>query len=267
MSRAADKVSMSRKLPPSEAWVILEAMVRAECVGLIRYRTEKNKYLAASYCGTGGRVSHKWNVKVYRPQKITGMQSVVCVDFHLLDEIVANGGSLPGMSRKKVITIDDSGWGFPLCGVMVGVTNGERVETSVVPIRFFRHDTPEAFKTRAYLDEYARVGEALLWRLKATPQTHRIEICTGYVNAGLKEQLREHGYEVRVVEVTGLLQDELENEFRAYVAQELGDDIYFDPKDMDKSNIPRRYGEAVAFGREHCPHLLKTGWEGLEDER
>lgn len=262
------KVPMSRKVSRQEAEIILDAMARAESDGVVKVRIENNPYLMVAYCGTGDLVSHKWNVKVYKPNKWTGLQSIVCVDFHVLDEMVAKSGVPPEVSEKQVVTIDDSGWGFPLCGVMVGATDGERVETNVVPIRFFRHDTPESFDTGAYLDEYARRGEELLWRLGVTPKTHRIEICTGYVNTALREQLREHGYEVRVVEVTGLLQDELEETFRHYVEGELGQDIYFDPKELDKEKVvPRRYHEAVEFGRVRCPHLLKTGWKGLASER
>ena len=68
---------------------------------------------------------------------------------------------------------------------------------------------------------------------------------------------------MRVVEVKGLLQDELEKQYKEYVTREVEKDLYFDPKEIGKSSIPRKYGACVAFGRKHCPELLKNAWKAL----
>jgi len=84
---------------------------------------------------------------------------------------------------------------------------------------FFRRD---AFEKKLYLKEYARKGLILIWKeFGADPKRHRVEICTGSVNIGLKNLLREKGFDVRVVEIKGLLQDRLEDLFKAYVRKEL----------------------------------------------
>jgi hypothetical protein len=54
--------------------------------------------------------------------------------------------------------------------------------------------------------------------------------------------------------------------YKAYVIEEVGADIYYDPKDMAKSEIPARYRECLVYGRTHCPQKIKTGWRALEGE-
>jgi len=75
--------------------------------------------------------------------------------------------------------------------------------------------------------------------------------------------IEDQGDDVRVVEVKGLLQDELEKQYKEYVAREVGKDIYFDPKEIGKSSIPKHYSACVDFGRKRCPELLKNGWKAL----
>jgi hypothetical protein len=83
------------------------------------------------------------------------------------------------------------------------------------------------------------------------------------VNQPLRDRLRDFGFYVQVVEINGLLQNELEELYRAYVAEEVGSDIYYDPKKMDKSEISRRYRECLDYGNKNCPHLIKTGWDAI----
>ncbi len=64
-------------------------------------------------------------------------------------------------------------------------------------------------------------------------------------------------------ELQAKLQEELEGLYRAHVLEEVGSDIYYDPKDMKKSEIPQRYRECLEYGKRHCPHQIKTGWEAI----
>ena len=111
------------------------------------------------------------------------------------------------------------------------------------------------------------LAKQLIDRFGATPDTHRIEICTGYVNQPLREKLRRLGYDVRVVEIRGMLQDELEKIYKEYVFEEIGSDIYYDPKSMKKREIPRRYRECLEYGKRHCPDQIKTGWDAISGSR
>lgn len=247
-----------------EVEFITAQLEQAAARGLVVRRTEANPYLLASYMGVAGHgISPKWNVKVYAFSPKKGGHSIVCVDLLVLRQIV--DGDLNSFTPPALpaLRIDDAGWGFPLCGVMVGVSDEATVETATVPVEYFRDDSATPFATKLYLEKYAELAVQLLEQFGATPQTQRIEICSGYVNQPLREKLRQMGYDVRVVEIRGLLQEKLEALYRAYVLVQTGADIYYDPKDIAKKEIPRRYRESLAYGVRHCPHLVKTGWEAL----
>lgn len=222
--------------------------------GILIPRTENNRYLKVSYKGNGILISDKWNVKIYTSG------SVVCADEKILCDILAGTLSSPDHS-KKVLQIDDSGWGFCLLGVMVGVCDGTRVETDVVDVSFFQG---HKFDNKDYLGVYAQKGLKIVTEsFQATPKTHRIEICTGYINTGLKDLLRSKGFEVRVTEIKGLLQDSLEDLFKKYVHDTLKIDLAYDPKLLRKKDISDNYYKALEWGRRYAPHLLKTGWKSM----
>lgn len=225
--------------------------------GLIVPRTENNQYLKVSYKGAGKLVSEKWNIKIYT----TG--SIVCNDFPTLDDIVS-GKIAPPDQNKTLIQIDDAGVGFPMCGVMVGVTDGDTVYTDVVDVSYFK---PGAFEKKAYLKEYTRKGYDIVVRIfKATPQTHRIEICTGYINTRLKSYLREKGFDVRVVDIKGRLQEELEDLYKDHVKKQAGVDLAYDPKNLgSKKDLANNYYRVLRWGLANAPHLLKSGWESIKN--
>lgn len=248
----------------ADTTVICQRLAEAAARGLIVPRTEANPYLLVSYQGVGQDISAKWNVKVYTYSPKKGGHSIVCVDKQVLAPIVAGNWAAFTPPELPVLRIDDAGWGFPLCGVMVGVSDEQRIAVAVVPVEYFRADGPTAYATKLYLRRYAELGEQLLANFGATPQRHRIEICSGFVNQPLRERLRAAGYDARVVEIRGLLQAELEERFRAYAQEQVGADLYYDPKPLQPAEIARRYNEIVAYGRQHCPALLKTGWRALQ---
>jgi len=235
--------------------------LKAACAkGLIVPRTENNKYLDVSYKGAGGLVSEKWNVKVY------SSGSVVTTDSVTLQNL-CDGSISPPDDRLRVIQIDDSGWGFPLCGVMVGVSDGERMMTAVVDVKWFREPL---FGTKGYLQEYSRLGREVMWHhFSATPDLFRVEICTGYVNSRLKSDLRKEGYDVRVGEIKGFLQDRLERNFKDYVKRTLGANMAYDPKEMagDKRALARKFEAVMRWGLQYRPDMLKNGWGSIQKLR
>ncbi len=250
-----------------EVEFIIAQLEQAAAQGLVVRRAENNPYLLTSYMGVEGHgVSPKWNVKVYTFSPKKRGHSIVCVDLLVLDQLVNGAPDSLTPPDLPALRIDDAGWGFPLCGVMVGVSDETTVETATVPVEYFRDDSATPFATKLYLEKYAELAVQLLARFGATPQTRRIEICSGYVNQPLRGKLRQLGYDVRVVEIRGLLQERLEALYRAYVRVETGADIYYDPKNIGRTEIPRRYRESLAYGQRHCPHLIKTGWSALDGQ-
>lgn len=225
--------------------------------GLIVSRTENNKYLVLSYKGAGTLITPKWNIKIYS----TG--ACVCSDVIVIKDFV--GGRLkPPDPSLKLIQIDDAGWGSPLGGVVVGVVSENRVVTDVIDVAYFK---PGKFERREYLKAFADQGWALIQKeFVATPETHRVEICTGYVNTNLRDLLREKGFDVRQAEIKGLLQDKLEDVFRNYIKESTGGaDLAYDPKQLHASQIGNYYYKALKFGKEKAPHLLKSGWKSIQE--
>jgi hypothetical protein len=220
---------------------------------------DNNPYVVLNVRGDGARASPKWNARVYRNR--AGRLKLVTVDLKTLQDLLegrAPAAKRAGAIKKRVISVDDAGWGFPLGGVMIGATDGKTVETGLVPVDYFQ-DGP--FERREYLKYAADVTLGLLERFRAYPDTTLVEVCTGYVNAGSRKALREAGYEVRVAEIKGLLQDELERHFAAYV-RGLGYAGYFDPKE---THDPRKPFESIINWVEEKPEermkLAKTGWK------
>lgn len=192
--------------------------------GYLRKRQEANIYLMASYAGVEAYgISSKWNVKIYTYNFEKRGHSIVCVDDLVLRHLVEADFASFIPPDLPLLRIDDAGWGFPLGGVMVGVSDEQVVKTAVVPVEYFRNDTPNHFRSRKYLKIYSDLALQLLQEFNATPATHRIEICSGYVNQPLRKRLRGRGFDVRVVEIKGLLQMELENMFRCGIPNTVRD--------------------------------------------
>jgi len=247
-----------------ETEFILEKLRQASEEGFLISKEENNQYLLAAYAGVEGKgITPKWNVKIYAYNKKKRGHSLACVDEHILAKLVEGDYESFIPPDLQVLRIDDAGWGFPLCGVAVGVSNEQEVQTGIVPVEYFRDDVDNHFQTKRYLKEYTDLAIQLLDHFDAKPDTHRIEICTGYVNQPLRDELRGLGYDVRVEEIKGMLQDKLEEVYREYVIEEVGSDVYYDPKEMNKSEIPRMYDESLKYGREHCPHKIKAGWNAI----
>jgi hypothetical protein len=259
------KIKLSKKILFSEEIDYFLAQLKLACQkGYIQQRTENNKYLLASYAGVEEKgITPKWNIKIYKFNKRNKGHSVVCVDNLILSQLLEEDYGALTPPDLDILSIDDAGWGFPLCGVMVGVSDDREVKSSMVPVEYFRDDNKNEFSTNLYLKKYADLAITLIEGFGASPTTYRIEICTGYVNQPLRKKLRELGFDVRVVEIKGLLQDKLENIYKKYVLEKLGADIYYDPKEMNKSEISKMYYECVNFGLKNCPEQMKTGWKSL----
>lgn len=229
-----------------------EATLRAiEGLGLPR-RQEAGPYVVLSVYGDGVRVTSRWIARVYRNAK--GRLKLVTTDYRTLERLLSETAP----DREKVIKVDDAGWGFPLGGVMIGAEAGGNIETGLVDVEFFQG---KPFETHAYLEEAARVTIRLVEKMGGRPQDTLVDICTGYVNSRSKDALREAGYEVRVTEITGLLQHGLEERFKEYIMS-LGYREYFDPKEArDPASAFNRVIKWICEDPDVRMKIAKTGWK------
>ncbi|CAJ36094.1 hypothetical protein [Methanocella arvoryzae] len=218
-------------------------------------RDQSNPYVVLSVRGDGVRAPESWTATVYRNKK--GQLKLVTSDDSVLRKL------LP-VEQKPVIQVDDSGWGFPLGGVMIGATDGTRVETGLIDTKFFQG---ELFKTHAYLSEAARITLGLVKDLGGRPGETRVEICSGYVNSRSKDLLEREGYDVKVTEITGLLQDQLEKRYKEYV-KSLGYPAYYDPKETRSPAMA--FKEVIKWideDPENRMKIAKTGWKYFRSKR
>jgi hypothetical protein len=100
--------------------ILEEKLQEAESKGLLVPRKENNQYLKCSYKGSDTSISDKWNVKIYTSG------SVVCNDPKILNDLINDSFKEPD-TNLQIIQFDDSGWGFPLCGIMIGMTDGREI--------------------------------------------------------------------------------------------------------------------------------------------
>lgn len=226
-------------------------------LGLPR-RRETNPYIVLSVYGDDVRVTSKWAARVYRNAQ--GRLKLVTTDYPTLERLLS--GTAP--ARENIIRVDDSGWGFPLGGIMIGIERDGHVETGLVDVRFFQGNL---FLDHAYLDEAARVTLRLVLAAGGRPDDTLVEICTGYVNSKSKEVLRKAGFEVSVTEITGVLQHDLERRFKEYI-ESIGYREYFDPKETrDPAAGFRKVIRWIREKPEERMPIAKTGWKYFREQK
>jgi hypothetical protein len=230
-------------------------------------RREPNPYLKYGCHGDGVRADEKFVVKVYG--KKDGRLSIVCNDMPTLERLLSGA---PRKDYDVSFEIDDSGWGFPALGVLIGCVLRVKDEPPVMITRevateFFQDP---AFAQKKYLGETTRVIREMIDELtfrsdiSEVPSEIGIKICTGFVFKDARNRLREDGYNVEVGEVKGLLQDDLELIHKEYV--ESKGFVYFDPKQFtgdDKSKlIANNFNDVVRRLDEMglTETMRKTGW-------
>jgi len=225
---------------------------------------ESNEWLLYHGKGNGQTITETFNVKIYQNKK--GQRKIVTTDQQLLQQII-QGKTLEQSNKKKyTIMVDDSMWGFPLGGVLVGCAYQNHVTYDEVPVQFFQGPS---FENKTYLDEYARRGLALVNRIileyQLCKQDTEIIICTGYVNTKLKETLREQEFTVNIAEITGTLQNKLEEITAQIVKEKYHYNLYYDPKVIDPRKGFQQVIDWVNEKPEERLRLCKTGWKYFKE--
>ena len=157
---------------------------------------------------------------------------------------------------KKVILIDDAGWGDLILGVVVGALNLDlpdaRYMERRIPISSFQ---PPNFENKKYLDDAVKIADKIVEVMQPDAETN-FKVCSGYVLSSISSYLRERGFKVEEVEVTGELQEKVE---RGYIrwCKEMG-------APAERLEDKRRFWtffEWVAESPRLREKLVKTGWE------
>ncbi len=220
---------------------------------------QSSPWVVLYMCGDGRLASTKFNFQVYRNKR--GELSLVTNDKPTLQRLLEGREA---ESRKRIVQMDDAGWGYPLGGVLCGAYDFQtgRFYRGEVRVEYFQG---ELFRRKSYLESYRDVALQIIDKINPDTKNTMVKICTGYVNTEAKKALRERQFlVVEVDEIGEPLQSWLEAETQDYIRALTGEDVYYDPKALPKREVARRFGEAVRFARErNLMHLAKTGWKNF----
>jgi hypothetical protein len=111
------------------------------------------------------------------------------------------------LSRKEIL-IDDAGWGDLILGVVIGALKppDHRYMERRIPVSSFQ---PPNFENKKYLDDTVKIADEIVEVLQPDMETN-FKVCSGYVLSSIRRHLRERGFKVEEVEVTGELQEKVE---------------------------------------------------------
>ena len=118
---------------------------------------------------------------------------------------------------RREILIDDAGWGDLILGVVIGALKfpSHKYMERRIPVSSFQ---PPNFESRKYLTEAFKIVEEIVKAMRADEET-RFKICSGYVFSGAHRYLRDCGFHVEKVEVTGGLQKRVEYGYIKWCAE------------------------------------------------
>jgi hypothetical protein len=238
---------------------------------------ENNQWLVLHVKGDGVRAPRSWNAKIYTNS--AGNMKVVTTDMAFLAALLDGRQQVQKLAppakpeAERVISIDDSGWGFPLLGTLIGLHDSldNSIYIGEVPVKYYQSPF---FERKDYLYEAAHQVVRLLGELQHPdadtfdPGTVDVlfKVCTGFVNTGIVRELRERGFRVETCAIGEPLQSALETAHMNYIREKTRADIYYDPKELDKSEIPKKFGEVVKWiEKNNAWSLAKTGWNYFKD--
>jgi len=157
--------------------------------------------------------------------------------------------------------VDDSGWGDLIGGVVIVMRRVETGESHVgeIPLELFRE--PE-FKYKEYLRYTTQILLEGIDEL-GVAQGEPLHICSGYVFSSAKETLRELGYRVKDVKITGPTQELAEKTFvESLVRLGVGDH-----REITGMRSFDGFLEWVHDDLEHRERFVKTGWKSWAKHR
>ena len=159
----------------------------------------------------------------------------------------------------KEILIDDAGWGDLILGVVIGALKlpERRYMERRIPVKSFQ---PPNFEDKRYLDDAVKIGEEIVEVMHPDKET-RFKVCSGYVLFSIRGYLRDQGFNVEEVEITGELQEMVE---RSYVkwCKEVG----VPTERLGDKRLFWTLLEWVAERPKLREKLVKTGWKSWKQK-
>ena len=162
---------------------------------------------------------------------------------------------------QRTVLIDDSGWGDPILGVVIGVLDlpaGRYFERKILPV-FFQ---PPRFERQDYLDRAVEIVEEAIEVMKIGKEA-KFRVCQGYILLKVRQYLRSQDYKVEDTVITGDLQKRIEKSFLKW-CEEVGV-----PKHLLKEESGKpRFWVLMNWVKENPKvreNLVKTGWKSWNE--
>ena len=164
------------------------------------------------------------------------------------------------MSKKEIL-IDSAGWSDLILGVVVSALNldlpDSRYMERRIPISSFQSLN---FEDKKYLDDAVRIADKIVQVMQPDLET-TFKVHSGYVLSSIRRHLREQGFKVEEVEVTGELQEKVE---RGYIrwCKEMGAPV----EKLEEKGRFWTFLEWVAESPKFREKLVKTGWASWKNK-
>ena len=158
---------------------------------------------------------------------------------------------------EKGILIDAVGWGDLLLGVVIGALKppDRRYMDRRIPTSSFQQPN---FENKKYLDDATKIADEIVEVMQPDVETS-FKVCSGYILSSIRGHLRERGFKVEEVEITGELQEMVERSYLRWCV-EVG-------VPAERLEDRKRFWtllEWVAERPDLRESLVKTGWASWE---
>jgi len=160
-------------------------------------------------------------------------------------------------AKKRTILIDDSGWGDPILGAVIGILDlpAGRYMERMIDVSYFQ---PPHFEKQEYLDRAVEIAREAVKVMKPDKDT-TFKVCSGYILSGIRKYLKSLGFRVDETEIIGDLQTRVEKSFLNW-CREVGV-----PRGaLEQESGKPRFWVLINWVKEkpHLrEHLVKTGWK------
>jgi len=163
---------------------------------------------------------------------------------------------------KKEISIDDSGWGDLILGVVIGAHKlpDHKYMERRIPVSSFQSPN---FEKKRYLDDAVKIAEEVVEVMRGDKET-RFKVCSGYVLSSIRRYLQDRHFHVEEVEVTGELQEIVERGYIRWCVEVGVPAERLEDKGARAARAQRRFWtllEWVAEKPKLREKLVKKGWK------
>ena len=168
---------------------------------------------------------------------------------------------------RKQISIDDTGWGEPILGAVIGAHKlpDHKYMEHRIPVSAFQSPN---FERKRYWEYAVKIAREIVKVMRADKETS-FKVCSGYMLSDMRKYLWDRGFPVIEVEITGELQERVKRGFIKWCV-EVGVPVEKLESRGDRvAQAQKRFWaflEWVAEKPKLREKLVKTGWKSWKEK-